>query len=119
MDLKTHHINGIEISELTSKGLAISSVEEGIDFLGNIYFQGIDKVILYQHQLFETFFDLSSGAAGEILQKFSNYRVRLALVGSFTAAASSSLRDFIKESNHYGHINFCENLEEALEKLSS
>lgn len=117
MNVKIHHIKGIDIGEATAEGKLINSTDEGLDFLGTIYFQGIDKIILHQHQLFEEFFDLSTGAAGEILQKFSNYRVRLAVVGNFKDVKSKSLNDFIRESNRLGQINFCESLDDALEKL--
>ena len=52
------------------------------------------------------FFDLKNGIAGEILQKFSNYRVSLIIVGDFSKYASKSLNDFIYESNKGRHINF-------------
>jgi hypothetical protein len=47
------------------------------------------------------FFDLSSRVAGEIVQKFVNYRLRLAVVGDVTehVAASTALRDFVRECN--------------------
>ena len=44
--------------------------------------------------------------AGEILQKFSNYRVRLAIIGSFEQCIAKSIRDFIYESNNGKQINF-------------
>lgn len=56
--------------------------------------------------------------AGEILQKFSNYRVRLAIVGDFTSYSGKSIRDFIYESNKKGQINFVSTTEEALNVLS-
>lgn len=39
-----------------------------------------DAALLYPRNLTDAFFDLSSGHAGEILQKLRNYRVRLAVV---------------------------------------
>ncbi|MCB0629182.1 MAG: DUF4180 domain-containing protein, partial [Lewinella sp.] len=65
------------------------------------------------------FFDLKTKIAGEILQKFSNYRVRLSIVGDFTVYTSRSLKDFIHESNKGKLVNFVDSLEEALERLSS
>jgi hypothetical protein len=52
--------------------------------------------------------------AGEILQKFSNYRIKLAIVGDFSKYTKKSIRDFIRESNNTGHINFVGTLDEAL-----
>jgi hypothetical protein len=40
----------------------------------------VDAALLYAENLTPAFFDLSSGEAGEILQKLRNYRVRLAVV---------------------------------------
>jgi hypothetical protein len=39
--------------------------------------------------------------AGEVVQKFVNYRLRLAIVGDLTThlAVSAALRDFVRESN--------------------
>ncbi len=64
------------------------------------------------------FFDLKSGIAGEILQKFSNYLVRLAIVGDFSKYANKSLKDFIFESNKGGQINFVDSQLEAINVLS-
>jgi hypothetical protein len=52
-----------------------------------------------------------------VLQKFSTYRIRLAIVGDFSSYESKSIKDFIFESNKMGHINFVASKEEALEKL--
>ncbi|HMP39707.1 MAG TPA: DUF4180 domain-containing protein [Roseiflexaceae bacterium] len=40
----------------------------------------IEAVLLYTANLTPTFFDLSSGDAGVVLQKLQNYRIRLAIV---------------------------------------
>ena len=54
---------------------------------------------------------------GEILQKFSNYRMRLAVVGDFAVHVSSSLKAFIAESNRGAQIAFVADREAALERL--
>ena len=59
-----------------------------------------------------------NGIAGEILQKFSNYRVQLAIVGNFSKYSGKSLHDFIYESNKGGQIHFVNSVSEALVKLS-
>jgi Domain of unknown function (DUF4180) len=42
--------------------------------------EGVNAVLLYAPNLPATFFDLSSGDAGVILQKLQQYQIRLALV---------------------------------------
>lgn len=55
--------------------------------------------------------------AGEILQKFSTYNHKLAIVGDFSGIESKSLRDFIRESNRTGRILFVDNREDALNRF--
>ena len=64
------------------------------------------------------FFNLRTGIAGEILQKFSTYNVQLAIIGDYSKYNSKSFKDFSFESNKYRRINFVSSLEEALESLT-
>ncbi len=116
--MKTHQINGMPIAEVVSDTLVIQSTQDGLDLLGNMYYQGFDRIIIYEKDIVPEFFDLKNGMAGEILQKFSNYRVKLAIVGDFSPYSSKSIRDFIYESNKKGQINFLGSVEEALRVLS-
>jgi len=55
--------------------------------------------------------------AGEILQKFSNYRMKLSVIGDFSGFMSRSLQDLIRESNRTGIITFVGSPEEAFSRL--
>jgi len=119
MEIISYQIGNSHIAELTSDSLIINSKEDGTDLLGNLYYQGFEKVILHQKNIVPAFFDLRTGIAGEILQKFSNYQVRLAIVGDFGNVESKSLREFIRESNRGKLVSFVDSLEEAFERLDS
>lgn len=106
------------IAEIVAEDLVIANLEDGTDLIGNIYYQGFDKVILYEKNITPQFFDLSTKIAGEILQKFSNYRIGLAIVGNFENYQSKSIKDFIFESNKLGKINFVNSKEDAVKALS-
>ena len=73
----------------------------GADALGLIYGDAADWVAVPATRLDPAFFDLKSGVAGEFVQKFVNYRQRLAIVGDIgeRLAESNALRDFVRESN--------------------
>ncbi|AZA76854.1 DUF4180 domain-containing protein [Chryseobacterium sp. G0186] len=118
MIIKSHHINDIKIAEVVSDKMIIQSPQDGLDLMGNIYYGGFDKVIIYEKDITPAFFDLKTKIAGEILQKFSNYRIGLAIVGDFSKYESKSMKDFIFESNKTRHVNFVETLEDALENFS-
>jgi hypothetical protein len=66
-----------------------------------------------------SFFQLRTGFAGEMLQKFANYQVKVAIVGDVSefAAASAPLRDFIRESNRGKFVRFLGNREELEDRL--
>ncbi|UWX61553.1 DUF4180 domain-containing protein [Chryseobacterium oranimense] len=119
MKIISHLVNNIKIAEIISDEMIIQSVQDGLDLLGDIYYQGFDKLIIYEKNITSEFFDLKTKIAGDILQKFSNYRVSLAIVGDFGKYESKSIRDFIFESNKTKHINFSETLEDALNRLGN
>ncbi len=70
-----------------------------------------------KEQLPEDFFALSTGIAGEILQKFSTYCARLAIYGDFAGYRSEPLQAFIRESNRGNTIFFTATKEQAIDRL--
>jgi len=118
MEIKTHQANNSQIAEVISEEIVIKTPEEGLQLLVDLYYQDFDKIIIHEKNITPDFFDLKTGIAGEILQKFSNYRVRLIIIGEFINYPGKSIKDFIYESNKGRQINFLDSLEEAVEKLS-
>ncbi|MGU3377004.1 DUF4180 domain-containing protein [Chryseobacterium sp. M5A1_1a] len=118
MIIKPHNINNIKVAEVISDEVIIQSAQDGLDLMGDIYYQGFDKIVIYEKDITPDFFDLKTKVAGEILQKFSNYRIGLAIIGDFSKYESKSMKDFIFESNTTRHVNFLGTLEEALENFS-
>ncbi|HEY0769704.1 MAG TPA: DUF4180 domain-containing protein [Sphingobacteriaceae bacterium] len=118
MNREAHNINDTKIAEITADNIVIKTVEDGLDLLGNLYYQDFDKIIIHEKNITPDFFDLKNGIAGEILQKFSNYRVSLAIVGDFSKYTGKSIRDFIYESNKNRRIVFVGSTPEALNALS-
>ena len=114
MEIKTHQTANLTVAEIISKNIIIATIEDGTDLVGDLYYQGFDKVVLYEKNITPSFFDLKTRMAGEILQKFSNYKIRLAIVGNFSKYESKSFNDFVFESNKGSVINFVASIEEVL-----
>src|SRR5690606_10247980 len=114
MEIKNHQKNSIEIAEIITDRIVIQNAEDALDLLGNVYYQGYDKMIMHEKNINPDFFDLKNKLAGEFLQKFSNYRVSLASVCDFLSLSSESLSDFIYESNKGRHVNFVASIDEAI-----
>lgn len=119
MIIETHQIDNIKIVEVLSKVKIIDSIDDGLSLLGDLYYQDFDRIIIHEKNVTPDFFDLKTGIAGEILQKFSNYRVRLAIVGDFSKYSNKNLKDFIYESNKGRQINFVETQLDAIKVLSN
>lgn len=118
MNIQVHQHNETAIAEVTSDRILIQTPDDGLQLMVDLYYQGYGEMILHARNITPEFFDLKTGIAGEILQKFTTYRVRLAIVGDFTRYESKSLRDFIFESNKGRQVNFVPSVEEALARLS-
>lgn len=117
MIIQPHNLLDTQIAEITSDNIIISKIDDALNLMADLYYQNYDAIILHEATITPAFFDLKTGIAGEILQKFSNYRMRLAIVGDFTKYQSKSLNDFIFESNKNKQINFVRSVEVALERL--
>jgi len=118
MDINLISINDFNIAEIISSIIEINSAQDALDILANCAYQDARRIVMYQENITEDFFDLKTTLAGDILQKFSNYNVKLAIVGDFSKYSSNSLRDFIYESNKAGRISFVATRDEAIDALS-
>ncbi|MEV1063555.1 DUF4180 domain-containing protein [Streptomyces sp. NPDC050263] len=84
------------------EGPALDGERAALDLIGDAMGHDAGLVVVPAERCGEEFFRLRSGVAGAVVQKFANYRIRLAVVGDISAhlAESSALRDFVHESNH-------------------
>ncbi|MFC2579801.1 MAG: DUF4180 domain-containing protein [Bacteroidota bacterium] len=114
----SHQTDGLTFLEIRSEEQFINNVQDVLDLFGELYGQYYDGIILYERNITHDFFDLQTRLAGEILQKFSNYRIRLVIVGDWSKYTSRSLEAFICESNRGKTVNFSSSPTEALELLS-
>jgi hypothetical protein len=115
--LKYHEIGKIIISELEDKNFVISDAQDILDLMGDAVSENCSRMIVREENLNPDFFKLQTRLAGEILQKFSNYNFKFAIIGEFTKYKSKNLQDFIRESNKGNMIFFVSSFEEAFMKL--
>ena len=115
MNIKTIRNQNIAIVDKDEK---ITNAQDILDMMASAQYQfECIGMVLYKESLNESFFDLKTGLAGEILQKFSNYHFKLGIVGDFSHYTSKSLRDFIYECNKGNMVYFKEDLDSALSAL--
>lgn len=103
---------------VNSDKVIIDDVASAMNFVMDIKCKTkCDKIALNKSAITEDFFILSSGLAGEILQKFVNYGIKFAIYGDYSKYISKPLKDFIYESNQGKDVFFVANEDEAIEML--
>lgn len=117
MEIRYIDKDNIVLAVLESDSVEIFNAQDAGELLMNCRYNDCERVIIKVVNLEPQFFDLKSGLAGDILQKFSTYQGNLAIIGDFSKYESNSLKDFIYESNKIGRINFVCNMDEAVNAL--
>jgi hypothetical protein len=117
MRIETHQSGTKKVAEVIAEEILINNVEEALQLMADLYYQEFDGIMIHEKNLSPQFFDLKTGIAGEILQKFSNYRMQLFIIGDFDKYPGKSIRDFIYESNKGKQVNFVASVALAKEKL--
>ena len=119
MEIRQVEENGKKIAIVSGLEKPIGSGADALDVIMTAkYAADSGRVAIEKAAFEEKFFILSSGLAGEVLQKFINYQVKAAIFGDYSKYTSKPLKDFIYESNRGRDVFFVGTEEEAVEKLA-
>ena len=103
---------------ITGNEKIITDVQSALDAAMSVKYEiNTNKIIIDKKLIAEDFFILSTGLAGEILQKYINYDVKMAVYGDYSRYTSKPLKDFIYESNNGKDVFFVPSIDEAVKKL--
>jgi len=118
VEIRTVEKNGAKIAVVTADEKLLYDVQSALDLMATVQYEAdSSRIAVYKEAVAEEFFILSTRLAGEILQKFTNYHCKLAIIGDYSKYTSKPLRDFIYESNHGRDIFFVATETEAVERL--
>ena len=110
--------NGTICAAVRSDEIIIADTQSALDLLMTAkYDLGTKNIVINKKLIKEEFFILSSGLAGDILQKYINYGGRIAIYGDYSHYTSKPLHDFIYESNKGHDVFFAATEDEAIECL--
>jgi hypothetical protein len=103
---------GVPVLMCDPAGPPVATMQDALDLIGAA-FLGAEVVAVPATRLDERFFSLGTRFAGEVMQKFVNYRLRLVVIGDISRhlAASSALRALVHESNGADHVWFVPDLD--------
>ncbi|MDD3184191.1 MAG: DUF4180 domain-containing protein [Anaerostipes sp.] len=119
MEIKKVEQNHVICAVIHSNETVITDAQSALDVLMSANYEtGSKNVVIDKSLVAEAFFILSSGLAGEILQKYINYGGRIAIFGDYSHYTSKPLKDFIYESNNGKDVFFVATKEEAVDMLT-
>ena len=95
----------------SESGIEIRSLIDISDAIGLSL--GTGGLIITERELAPEFFELRGGLAGEVLQKFTNYKVRLAIVVPAPEVYGERFNELVYEHRSHGLIRFVKSEEEA------
>ena len=112
-------IHDVPVLMCAPEGETIAGESDALDLIGNAGYQGAAWVVVPVERFDEAFFRLRTRVAGDVIQKFVQYGVRLAVIGDISrhTDASSSLRDFVRECNRSRQTWFLADIDELRERL--
>lgn len=112
METRTLVAGSRPIVEILFDGILIADTQDALDLIANA---PADSLVLHQHHFAPEFFDLSTRKLGEVLQKFANYQIRVAVIGDFARYPSRAFQAFVYESNQHGQFLFVSSARDVLE----
>ncbi|MGH4031957.1 DUF4180 domain-containing protein [Actinomycetota bacterium Odt1-20B] len=112
-------IHDVPVLICAAEGEPLAAERDALDLIGDAGYQGAEWVVVPAGRLAPDFFELSTRIAGDIIQKFVQYRVRLAVVGDISpyTEASSALTDFVRECNRGQQTWFLPDTDALAERL--
>ncbi len=112
-------IHDMSVLVCAPDGEKLKNERDALDLIGEAMSSRAELVLVPVERLEEDFFQLKTGLAGQIMQKFVTYRQRLVILGDISqyVAQSRALRDFVYEANRGNQVWFMMNLQELNERL--
>ena len=96
MNIEKIEKNGTICAVVRSDEIVITDAQSALDLLMTAKYElGTKNIVIDKKQIKEDFFILSSGLAGDILQKMINYGGRIGVYGDYSHYTSKPLHDFI------------------------
>lgn len=117
MEVSEH--KGLTLLDVPKDGPLLSTERDATDLIGEAYGPDADIIVVPIERLGPDFLELRSGIAGIFFQKMQQYQRRLVVLGDISeaVASSTSLHDFVFETNNIGHHLFVPDRETLLARL--
>ena len=112
-------IHGVPVLVLPTVGELIGTERQAVDLIADAHGRGAELLVLPAERLAGEFFQLRTGVAGTIVQKFVTYQLRLAILGDISryVTRSETFASFVAETNRGRQLWFVDDTEELATRL--
>jgi hypothetical protein len=119
MPAQCYDLEGVRVLQCESAGSRIRTAADAVDLIAAAASLSARLIVIPVQRLGDDFFHLKTRIAGEILQKFATYHLRVVVIGDISAYLSDSvpLQDFVRECNRGSQIWFVANAVELQQRL--
>jgi hypothetical protein len=113
-------LHGVRVLVCAADGPPLAAAEDAGAFVSTAWEHQASLAAIPLARLGSDFLRLRTRLAGDAVQKFVNYRLRLAIVRDISTwtADSTPLRDFVQEANQGQHIWFVADMDELARRLA-
>ena len=120
MSATLREAHGLRVLDYRDDGFRITAERDVNTIIGDAYSHRADVVVFPAAHLAPEFFQLRSGLAGAVAQKFVNYGARVVILGDVSAhiAESKAFADFVREANRGGQLWFVPTVAELEARLA-
>ena len=115
------NFGSVKVLAVAPDGPLLAEERDAGDFLGLGWSHEAEMLAIPVTRLGPDFLRLRTRLLGDVVQKFVNYRMRLAVVGDISGdvAGSDALRDYVYEANKGKAIWFVDDLAELEARLAA
>ena len=117
---KFYELHGVRVLECVPDGTRLQTYNDAVDLVGKTFENRATLIVIPVECLGNEFFQLKTRIAGELIQKFVQYRRHLVIVGDISGflAESTALRAFVAESNRGKEVWFFASRDELNDRLA-
>lgn len=116
----TIELHGHRMLAVEETDAVLETARDFTDLIGDAMGEGVTMVAIPAARIADDFFRLRTGIAGEVFQKFVNYRMKLAIIGDVSrwAEASRAFHDLLVELERGTDVFFAIDMKSLAHRLS-
>lgn len=99
--------------ELLTNDTPLSTEQDAVDLIGLCKEHDVELLLVHGEALAGEFFSLRTGVAGRMIQKFTNYHVKTAVIIPDPSLNRGRFKEMVGESNRSNHFGVFETREDA------